>query len=157
MPLMFEKKEEDNKPKERAAVISTGAKGNLGDRKDFLAQMMANKGGMPGKPKIPAPEAVDNSQPAEEKIEIVHESNEAGTTEEVLNKVAVSTKKKKKPRKAKAFSDGDEGEEKPKPPPAPAEHVQENNNEQEKPQEEQAQKEDIPHVQEEQQVNENNE
>ena len=80
MPLMFEKKEEDNKPKERAAVISTGAKGNLGDRKDFLAQMMANKGGMPGKPKIPAPEAVDNSQPAEEKIEIMHESNEAVTT-----------------------------------------------------------------------------
>ena len=154
MPLMFEKKEEDNKPKERAAVISTGAKGNLGDRKDFLAQMMANKGGMPGKPKIPAPEAVDNSQPAEEKIEIVHESNEAGTTEEVLNKVAVSTKKKKKPRKAKAFSDGDEGE-KPKPPPAPVENVQENNNEQEKPQEGQVQQEDIPHAQEEPQVNEN--
>ena len=158
MPLMFEKKEEDNKPKERAAVISTGAKGNLGDRKDFLAQMMANKGGMGGKPKIPAPEAVDHSQPAEEKIEIVHESNEAGTTEEVLNKVAVSTKKKKKPRKAKAFSDGDENQEKPKPPPVPAENanIQENNNEQEKPQEVEVQQENIvPQVEEEQKVNEN--
>ena len=158
MPLMFEKKEEDNKPKERAAVISTGAKGNLGDRKDFLAQMMANKGGMGGKPKIPAPEAVDHSQPAEEKIEIVHESNEAGTTEEVLNKVAVSTKKKKKPRKAKAFSDGDENQEKPKPPPVPAENanIQENNNEQEKPQEVEVQQENIvPQVEEEQKINEN--
>ena len=165
MPSMFEKKEEDNKPKERAAVISTGAKGNLGDKRGLLAQMMANKGGMPGKPKMPAPDTVDNNQPAEEKIEIVHESNEAGTTEEVLNKVAVTAKKKKKPRKAKAFSEGDENQEKPNPPPAPVENtnIQENNNGQEKTQEaqaqieEQTQQEDIPQVQEEQQVIENNE
>ena len=158
MPLMFEKKEEDNKPKERAPVIQIGAKGNLGDKKNALAQMMANKGGMPGKPKIPAAEAVDNSQPAEEKIEIVHESNEAGTTAEVLNKVAVSTKKKKKPRKAKAFSDGDENQEKPKPPSAPIENtnLQENNNEQEKSKESEAQQENIgPQIEEELKVNEN--
>ena len=153
MPSMFEKKEEDNKPKERAAIISTGAKGNLENRKDFLTQMMA-KGGMPGKPKVPAPEAVDNNQPAEEKIEIVHESNEAGTTEEVLNKVAVSTKKKKKPRKAKLFSEGDENQEKPNPPPAENINIQENNNEKEIPQETQTQQEESL-VQEEQKVNEN--
>ena len=78
MPLMFEKKEEDNKPKERAAIIKTGASGGLGNKKDFLSQML-NKGGMAGKPKGAAP--TENSQPAEEKIEIIHESNEAGTTD----------------------------------------------------------------------------
>jgi len=117
MPSIFEKKEEDNKPKERAAIIKTGASGGLGGKKEMLAQMMANKGNAGGKPKIPSP--AESSQPAEEKIEIVHESNETGSTEQVLNKVAVTTTKKKKPRRAKFFVEGEENQEKPKPPPAP--------------------------------------
>ena len=116
MPSIFEKKEEDNKPKERAAIIKTGASGGLGGKKEMLAQMMANKGAA-GKPKIPSPS--ESSQPEEEKIEIVHESNETGSTEQVLNKVAVTTTKKKKPRRAKFFVEGEENQEKPKPPPAP--------------------------------------
>ena len=116
MPSIFEKKEEDNKPKERAAIIKTGASGGLGGKKEMLAQMMANKG-TAGKPKIPSPS--ESSQPVEEKIEIVHESNETGSTEQVLNKVAVTTTKKKKPRRAKFFVEGEENQEKPKPPPAP--------------------------------------
>ena len=116
MPSIFEKKEEDNKPKERAAIIKTGACGGLGGKKEMLAQMMANKGAA-GKPKIPSPS--ESSQPEEEKIEIVHESNETGSTEQVLNKVAVTTTKKKKPRRAKFFVEGEENQEKPKPPPAP--------------------------------------
>ena len=116
MPSIFEKKEEDNKPKERAAIIKTGASGGLGGKKEMLAQMMANKGAA-GKPKIPSPS--ESSQPVEEKIEIVHESNETGSTEQVLNKVAVTTTKKKKPRRAKFFVEGEENQEKPKPPPAP--------------------------------------
>ena len=126
MPSIFEKKEEDNKPKERAAIIKTGASGGLGDRKDFLAQMMANKGNMPGKTKMASPS--DNSQPTEEKIEIVHESNEAGTTEQVLNKVAVTTKKKKKPRKAKFAIEGEENQEKPQSPPPSVPPPSENDN-----------------------------
>ena len=116
MPSIFEKKEEDNKPKERAAIIKTGACGGLGGKKEMLAQMMANKGAA-GKPKIPSPS--ESNQPEEEKIEIVHESNETGSTEQVLNKVAVTTTKKKKPRRAKFFVEGEENQEKPKPPPAP--------------------------------------
>ena len=116
MPSIFEKKQEDNKPKERAAIIKTGACGGLGGKKEMLAQMMANKGAA-GKPKIPSPS--ESSQPEEEKIEIVHESNETGSTEQVLNKVAVTTTKKKKPRRAKFFVEGEENQEKPKPPPAP--------------------------------------
>ena len=116
MPSIFEKKEEDNKPKERAAIIKTGACGGLGGKKEMLAQMMANKGAA-GKPIIPSPS--ESSQPEEEKIEIVHESNETGSTEQVLNKVAVTTTKKKKPRRAKFFVEGEENQEKPKPPPAP--------------------------------------
>ena len=124
MPLMLEKKEED-KPKERAAIIKIESSGNMGDRKNMLAQMMANKGVMGGKPKIPSP--TESNQPAEEKIEIVHESNE-GQTEEVLNKVVVTNKKKKKPRKANFFVEGQENPEKPKPPPAPVENNENNNN-----------------------------
>ena len=41
---IFEKKEEDNKTKERAGIIKIGA-GNIGQRKDFLAQMMEKKKG----------------------------------------------------------------------------------------------------------------
>ena len=122
MPLIYDKKEEDNKPKERAGIISTGAiNNNMGDKKNFIAKMMANKGGMAGKPKNPPPPTADTVQPEEEKIEIVHESNKAGTTEEVLNKVAVAQKKKKKPRRAQIFMEGgEESQEKPKPPPAPS-------------------------------------
>ena len=133
MPNMFEKKEEDNKPKERAAIIKTGASGGLGNKKDFLSQML-NKQGMAGKPKGAAipPESV---QPEEEKIEIIHESNEAGTTEEVLNKVAVTNTKKKKPRRAKFVIEGEENQEpvkqeEPKPEPSTPQ-VTDNNNAQE--------------------------
>ena len=98
LPSIFEKKEEDNKPKERAAIIQTGAIG-LGNKKDLLAELMAKKAnGVPGKPKsnsIASPVIVEFNKPVEEKIEIIHESNEAGNTEQVLNKVAVTTKKKK--------------------------------------------------------------
>jgi hypothetical protein len=131
MPLMFEKKEEDNKPKERAAIIKTGASGGLGNKKDFLSQML-NKQGMAGKPKGAAvpPESV---QPEEEKIEIIHESNEAGTTEEVLNKVAVTNTKKKKPRRAKFVIEGEENQEpvkkeETKPPEPSTSQVPDNNN-----------------------------
>jgi hypothetical protein len=129
MPLMFEKKEEDNKPKERAAIIKTGASGGLGNKKDFLSQML-NKQGMAGKPKGAAPTEI--AQPEEEKIEIIHESNEAGTTEQVLNKVAVTNTKKKKPKKAKFVIEGEENQdpikqEEPKPEPSTSQ-VPDNNN-----------------------------
>ena len=168
MPSMFDKKEEE-KPKERAQIINIGAK-NLGDKKDFLSKMMANTGGggMPGKPKIPGPPTADNNQPAEEKIEIIHESNEAGTTEEVLNKVAVTNKKKKKPKRAQIFMEpGEENQEKPKPPPAPSpppapesqtennDNTQENN--QEPPKDNMAVPENVQQSQEEQKINENTE
>ena len=123
MPSMFDKKEEDNKPKERAAIIDTGATSNMGDKQNFLKQMMLNKGGMAGKPKNPPPPTADTVQlqPAEEKVEIVHESNDTGGTAEVLNKVAVTQKKKKKPRRAQIFMEpGEENTEKPKPPPSPS-------------------------------------
>ena len=98
LPSIFERKEEDNKPKERAAIIQTGAIG-LGNKKDLLTELMAKKAnGVPGKPKsnsIAFPVVVEFNKPVEEKIEIIHESNEAGNTEQVLNKVAVTTKKKK--------------------------------------------------------------
>ena len=110
MPSMFNKKEEDNKPKERAAIINTGASGGLGNKKDFLSQML-NKQGMAGKPKGAAPAPTETAQPEEEKIEIIHESNEAGTTEQVLNKVAVTNTKKKKPRRAKFVIEGEENQE----------------------------------------------
>ena len=109
MPSMFDKKEE-NKPKERAAIINTGASGGLGNKKDFLSQML-NKQGMAGKPKGAAPAPTETAQPEEEKIEIIHESNEAGTTEQVLNKVAVTNTKKKKPRRAKFVIEGEENQE----------------------------------------------
>ena len=155
MPSMFDKKEEDNKPKERAGIINTGAGAHMGERQNFLKKMMENKGGMPGKPKNPEISA-DNNLPPEEKIEIVHESNEAGTTEEVLNRVAVTTKKKKKPRKAKFVVEGEENQEKPNPPPAP----EENNNKQENNQEQIPQEQNLPTIQEEPpktNENENNE
>ena len=114
IPSIFDKKEEDNKPKERAAIINTGATGNLGNKKDFLAQMMANKG-KTGKPKGATEGPSQSSQPTEEKIEIIHESNETGSTEQVLNKVAVTNTKKKKPRKAKFVLEGEENQENPKP------------------------------------------
>ena len=124
IPSIFEKKEEDDKPKERAPIIKTGASGNMGDRQNLLAQMMANQGGMVGKPKVAA--GADSSQPAEEKIEIVHETNQAGTSEQVLNRVAVTNKKKKKPRKANFALEGEENQEKTNPPSAPI--VNNNNN-----------------------------
>jgi hypothetical protein len=133
MPSIFDKKEEDNKPKERAAIIKTGANTGLGDKKDFLAQMLEKKGGgipgmgMPGKPKNIASNP-DNNQPPEEKIEIIHESNETGSTEQVLNKVAVTTNKKKKPRRAKFVIEGEENQVKPpQPSPAPVKAASENN------------------------------
>ena len=92
---------------------------------------MLNKQGMAGKPKGAAvpPESV---QPEEEKIEIIHESNEAGTTEQVLNKVAVTNTKKKKPKKAKFVIEGEENQdpikqEEPKPEPSTSQ-VPDNNN-----------------------------
>ena len=125
IPLMFEKKEEDNKPKERAPIIKAiEGGGGLGDRQNMIAKMMANKGNIPGKPKMASP--LDSSQPTEEKIEIVHESNETGSTEQVLNKVAVTTKKKKKPRKAKFTVEGEENQENPQSPP-PSEKDNNNN------------------------------
>jgi len=108
MPSMFEKKAEDNKPKERAAIIQTGASGGLGNKKDFLSQML-NKQGMAGKPKGAGPAPTEIAQPVEEKIEIIHEANE-GNTEDVLNKVTVNTKKKK-PRRAKFVIEGEENQE----------------------------------------------
>ena len=159
MPSMFDKHEEE--PKKRAEIIDIGVKANLGNRKDFLARAMANQG-MAGKPKN-AVAMGDINQPPEEKIEIIHESNEAGKTEEILNKVAVTAKKKKKPRKAKFVVEGEENQEKPNPAPAPEEKnennennsKQENNQEQQEPpkQEEQEQKEqkeeNLPQIQEE--------
>ena len=154
MPSIFDKKEEDNKPKERAAIISTGAKANMGDRKDFLAQMMEKKGGMVGKPKN-AVNTGDSSQPPEEKIEIIHESNE-GKTEDVLNKVTVTNKKKKKPRKAKFALEGEENQEKPNPPPA-SEENKENNSTQENNQEsQQVQQQEKQEQQEQQEQNKEN-
>ena len=133
MPSIFDKKEEDNKPKERAAIIKTGANTGLGDKKDFLAQMLEKKGGgipgmgMPGKPKNISSNP-DNIQPPEEKIEIIHESNETGSTEQVLNKVTVTTNKKKKPRRAKFVVEGEENQVKPpQPSPAPVKATSENN------------------------------
>ena len=127
LPLMFEKKEEDNKPKERAPIIKAiEGGGGLGDRQNMIAKMMANKGNIPGKPKMASP--LDSSQPTEEKIEIVHESNETGSTEQVLNKVAVTTKKKKKPRKAKFTVEGEENQENPQSPPPSVPPPDNNNN-----------------------------
>ena len=108
MPSMFDRKEE-NKPKERAAIINIGASGGFGNKKDLISQIF-NKQGMPGKPKGAAA-PTENAQPEEEKIEIIHESNEAGKTEEVLNKVAVTNTKKKKPRRAKFVIEGEENQE----------------------------------------------
>lgn len=156
MPSIFEKKEEDNKPKERAGIIKIGNNVNLDDRKNLLSQMMSNKGPMGGKPKIPSPMAAETTQSVEEKIEIVHESNEAGTSEEVLNKVTVNKTKKKKPRKAKFFVEGEGNQEETKPPSAPATqsvNQQENNQEVQEPPQTQDQAQ--PQTQEENQVKEN--
>ena len=139
MPSIFEKKEEDNKPKERAAIIKTGASGNMGDRKNLIAEMMANKGPMGGKPKNPSPTLAEAENPVEEKIEIIHESNEAGTSEEVLNKVTVNKTKKKKPSKAKFFVEGEGNQENPKPPSEPITQNSNQQNNQESQQQEQPQ------------------
>ena len=168
MPSMFDKKEENNKPKERAAIIDIGTS-NMGEKQNLLKQMMLNKGGMAGKPKNPLPPTADTVQlqPVEEKIEIVHESNDAGGTAEVLNKVAVTQKKKKKPRRAQIFMEpGEENQEKPKPPPAPstAQVLQNENNTQENNQEMHQetleekiveQEQVVSQIQEEQKINEN--
>ena len=154
MPSMFDKKEEDNKPKERAAIISTGAKANMGDRKDFLAQMMEKKGGMVGKPKN-AVNTGDSSQPPEEKIEIIHESNE-GKTEDVLNKVTVTNKKKKKPRKAKFALEGEENQEKTNPAPAPEENKENNSTQENNQESQQVQQQEKQEQQEQQEQNKEN-
>ena len=110
MPSMFEKKEEDKKPKERAAIIKTGA-GNLGQKKDFLAKMMM-KGpmggpmgmgmGMGGKKPMPGGYGT-NPAPREEKVNIVHETNDTGSTEQILNRLTVSNSKRKKPKRSQRF------------------------------------------------------
>ena len=120
IPTIFEKKEEDNKSKERAGIIKIGA-GNIGQRKDFLAQMMEKKKGMGlgnekrGSIKINKEEGKDSLHNQERK-DIVIENNE-GNTEDVINKVVVSNKKKKKPKRSKAFGFGEEFIELPKPKP----------------------------------------
>ena len=131
--------------------------------------MMFNIGGMAGKPKNPPPSTEDtvHLQPAEEKIEIVHESNDAGGTVEVPYKVAVIQKKKKNPKRAQIFMEpGEENQEKPKPPPAPstAQVLKNENNTQENSQEMHMetleekiveQEQVISQMQEEQKINEN--
>ena len=133
MPSIFEKKEEDNKSKEKPGIINTGAVGNMGMKKDFLAQMMEKKkemgmgigGGTSGDNnyKMNKENPSENSH-NKERTEIIQVSTE-GNTEEVINKVVVMNKKKKKPKRAKAFGFGEEFIELPKPQPKP----QEENNE----------------------------
>ena len=129
MPSIFEKKEEENKPKERAGIIKTGAIGNMGTKKDFLAQMLEKKKEMgmgigdrstgdSNKDNI-----VNNNQ-NKERNEIVQENNE-GKAEEVINKVVVAKNKKKKPKRSKAFKFGEEFIEVPKPQPV-VEIIEEN-------------------------------
>ena len=127
MPSIFEKKPEENKPKERPEIIKTGSNQNIGFKKDFLAQMMANKNIMGKGMGMKEGGNVEGAQ-KEEKIEIIHESNE-GKTEEVINKVVVTNKKKKKPKRSKAFEFGKEFIELPKPEPKPGpENNEENKN-----------------------------
>ena len=131
--------------------------------------MMLNKGRIAGKPKNPSPPTADTVQlqTAEEKIKIVHESNDAGGTLEAPNKVAVTQKKKRIQEEHKfSWNQGEENQEKPKPPPAPstAQVLQNENNTQENNQEMHMetleekiveQEQVISQIQEEQKINEN--
>ena len=121
MPSIFEKKEEENKPKERAGIIKTGAIGNMGTKKDFLAQMLEKKKemvmGIGERSKGDSnKDSIGNNNQNKERTEIVQENNE-GKTEEVINKVVVAKNKKKKPKRSKAFKFGEEFIELPKPQP----------------------------------------
>ena len=103
MPSIFEKKEE--KPKERAQIIKTGADPSMmNDKKDLLKQMLGNKGMQKG-----------GNLGKEEVVSIVHENNEEGGAEEVLNKFTNIQKKKKKPKKKFMTEEGNVVNENPYP------------------------------------------
>ena len=129
MPSIFEKKEEENKPKERAGIIKTGAIGNMGTKKDFLAQMLEKKKEMgmgigDRSTGDSNKDSIGNNNQNKERNEIVQENNE-GKAEEVINKVVVAKNKKKKPKRSKAFKFGEEFIEVPKPQPV-VEIIEEN-------------------------------
>ena len=129
MPSIFEKKEEENKPKERAGIIKTGAIGNMGTKKDFLAQMLEKKKEMgmgigDRSTGDSNKDSIGNNNQNTERNEIVQENNE-GKAEEVINKVVVAKNKKKKPKRSKAFKFGEEFIEVPKPQPV-VEIIEEN-------------------------------
>ena len=129
MPSIFEKKEEENKPKERAGIIKTGAIGNMGTKKDFLAQMLEKKKEMgmgigDRSTGDSNKDSIGNNDQNKERNEIVQENNE-GKAEEVINKVVVAKNKKKKPKRSKAFKFGEEFIEVPKPQPV-VEIIEEN-------------------------------
>lgn len=129
MPSIFEKKEEENKPKERAGIIKTGAIGNMGTKKDFLAQMLEKKKEMgmgigDRSTGDSNKDSIGTNNQNKERNEIVQENNE-GKAEEVINKVVVAKNKKKKPKRSKAFKFGEEFIEVPKPQPV-VEIIEEN-------------------------------
>ena len=129
MPSIFEKKEEEDKPKERAGIIKTGAIGNMGTKKDFLAQMLEKKKEMgmgigDRSTGDSNKDGIGNNNQNKERNEIVQENNE-GKAEEVINKVVVAKNKKKKPKRSKAFKFGEEFIEVPKPQPV-VEIIEEN-------------------------------
>ena len=134
MPSVFEKREEEKKIEKplqvKPGIIKTGTGSDINSKKDFLAQMLKKKGemglGFGGKingdnnRKLSKEE--NKVSPPQEKIEIIHDTNE-GNTEEIINKVAVTNKKKKKPKRSKAFGFGEEFIELPKPKPKPEPEV----------------------------------
>ena len=129
MPSIFEKKEEEDKPKERAGIIKTGAIGNMGTKKDFLAQMLEKQKEMgmgigDRSTGDSNKDGIGNNNQNKERNEIVQENNE-GKAEEVINKVVVAKNKKKKPKRSKAFKFGEEFIEVPKPQPV-VEIIEEN-------------------------------
>ena len=129
MPSMFEKHQEEKKNEKplqvKPTMIKTGTVSDINSKKDFLAQMLKKKSeiGMGFGGKINSDNnrklsKEENKAPIQEKIEIIHDTNE-GNTEEIINKVAVTNKKKKKPKRSKAFGFGEEFIELPKPKPKP--------------------------------------
>ena len=126
IPSIFEKKQEDNKHKEKADIIKIGKVSDINAKKDFLAQMMKKKremgiglgGKIDGDNNRKLSKEENKTKTNQEKIEIIHDTNE-GNIEEIINKVAVSNKKKKKPKRSKAFGFGEEFIELPKPKPKP--------------------------------------